>query len=151
MAYIFNLNTMHAPKAELQNHIGDEFFQSKDYSLVKGGDVDVSITINKVGNAYGVRLHLDGKVVASCDRCADDLDVEVYSDNEVSVRLGAAEQVDEDVVCVDERDGELDLEPLMYDYVILSMPARCVHGEGQCNPDMQAQLDQYLVNTDEDL
>ena len=145
-SYKFNLNTMRIPKAELQYKIEADFFEGKDYSPVHEGCVDVNVQILKKEGEFNVKIGMKGYVVTTCTRCMDDLNVDIESDDEVMVKLTKTPREDDDYVYVVDTEGELDLEPLIYDFIILAIPERHVHADGECNEEMESRLKQYLVN-----
>lgn len=146
MSYKFNLNTMRTPKAELDFEIEDGFFEKKDYSPIRKGDVRASLQIERTPESYVVSIRLEGFVVTSCMRCMGELRTPICSDNEVKVKMTDTVREDDEYVYVNRKEGILDLEPLIYDFIVLSVPERHVHEDGECDKDMEEALKQYLVN-----
>ncbi len=144
-SYKFSLNEMRDIKQELQYRITDDFFASKEYSPIKSGNIDARILITKEEGSYHVRIDLQGSVLTMCTLCLGDLNYDIKSSNEVTVKIVKSPREDDDYVYITAGE-ELDLEPLIYDFIILSIPERHVHEDGQCNEEMVGQLKQYLVN-----
>ena len=67
----------------------------------------------------------------------DPLEVVVEADRELVVKFGQEylEESDE-ILVVGEQDGVLDLEWLMYEDIVLSLPVQRLHEDGQCNDSM---------------
>ena len=61
---------------------------------------------------------------------------------------GSYEDAD-DVIYVEQGRKELDLWPFVYDFIALAIPLTHSHPEGQCNPEMESRLSQYMVQQEE--
>ena len=144
-SYKFDINALRNPEAEVHFKIGDDFFEQKPYSPVQKGQLDAYITITKKEKEFNVQVALRGSVLTTCTRCMGDLNYDIDSSNEVAVKLVESHREDDDYIYV-AKDDELDLEPLIYDVIILSIPERHVHADGECNAEMESQLKQYLIN-----
>ena len=144
-SYKFNLSTMRTPAADLHFIIEDDFFAEKTYSPIQHGSVEANVKIVKKEKAFNIQIKLQGYVSTLCTRCMGDMNLDIMSDNEVVVKVVKTPREDDDYVYVTE-DDDLDLEPLIYDFIILSIPERHVHADGECNAEMEDQLKQYLVN-----
>lgn len=144
-SYKFNLSTMREPKAELHYAIEDDFFESKDYSPVRRGSVKADVSVVKKEDAFNVQITLEGYVFTVCTRCLGDMKLGIHSDNKLVAKVVKTPSEDDDIVYTEE-NGDLDLEPLIYDFIILSIPERHVHADGECNTEMEDQLKQYLIN-----
>ena len=81
-------------------------------------------------------------------RCLDPVDIDVESERELIVKFGseALEEKDE-ILVVSEQDGVLDLEWVLYEDIILSLPLQRMHLEGECNEEMMSAY--ARVSTDE--
>lgn len=145
-SYLFNLNTMRVPKAEMQYTVDDSFFSARENSLVKKGKVVVAVVIVRKEDSFAVSIDLLGTVQMPCMRCLEDMEVEISDEKELKVKLRSEAGEDNDFLYVSSSDGLLDLEPIIYDYIVLSLPSRNVHEDGKCNPAMDAALKQFLVN-----
>lgn len=137
---------MRTPKVELNFEIGDVFFEEKDYSPVQKGNIKATLVIEKHEESFSVLIHLDGFVNTNCMRCMGEMKTAILSDNEVKVKMTDSSREDDEYVYVEREDGFLDLEPLIYDFIVLSIPERHVHADGDCDKEMEETLKQYLVN-----
>jgi uncharacterized metal-binding protein YceD (DUF177 family) len=145
-SYKLNLNTMRQSRMSASYLLDDTFFGTKDYSLVSKGKISVSATVERKEEHFHLSLQLDGYVIDHCARCLDEVEVPIHTSAELTVKYGDAVGEEDDVVYVNESTGELDLEPLLYDFAMLAIPERPVHKDGECNPEMSARLGDILVN-----
>ena len=87
-------------------------------------------------------------MIVSCDRCLDDMQISISTEKEILVKEGKGES-DDQIIFVSSSDYELDVEPLLYDLLILEVPYRKVHKEGECNEMMMAKLKELLIDESE--
>ena len=134
-----------------QFEINDDFFAGMDYSEVQQGKVSVKLDIDRQETMLTLHFDLKGSVRVPCDRCADEFDLPIESQQEFFVKLGTenAEESD-DVAVVSAETSEYDIRPLVYEYIILAIPMHRVHPDGQCNPEVIAMLNREEVEPEEE-
>ncbi|MBO4571056.1 MAG: DUF177 domain-containing protein [Bacteroidales bacterium] len=134
--------------------IGGEFFQAFGNTQIKDADCTVKANALRRGTIMSVLCRAAGFVVVECDRCLDDLALKVDMERELTVGFGSVDvdesSDEEDVVVVDENEGEIDISQFVYDYICLSLPIMKVHPEGKCNPDMISRLSTSAGNEGEE-
>ena len=121
--------------------IEDAFFADLDYSEVKQGRVAVALHVVREELMMTLTFHINGKVRVTCDRCADEFDIPIQSEQVFFIKLGSEEVEESDDVAVVPADQHAyDIRSLIYEYIILAIPIHRVHPEGQCNPEVLALL-----------
>ena len=121
--------------------INDDFFADMDYSEVKHGKVTVDLNVLREELMMTLNFHVKGHVRVPCDRCADEFDIPIQSEQVFFIKLGAEEvEESDDVVVVPAEEHAYDIRSLVYEYIILSIPIHRVHPEGECNPEVLALL-----------
>ena len=121
--------------------IKDDFFADLDYSEVKHGEVTVDLNIVREELMMTLNFLINGKVRVVCDRCADEFDIPIQSEQVFFIKLGSDEVEESDDVAVVPADQHAyDIRSLIYEYIILAIPIHRVHPEGQCNPEVLALL-----------
>ena len=135
--YKLNLRTLTAGDHEYSWLLDDRYFQSIDANGITGGRVEVHLDLRRTGDVFSLAFGYDGVVETTCDRCLDPLEIEVATDRELVVKFGQEylEESDE-ILVVAEQDGVLDLEWLMYEDIVLSLPVQRLHEDGQCDDAM---------------
>lgn len=148
MPHKINLKAIHAEKEMCRYSIDSEFFSTREHSLINAGEVDVCAEVKKNAGEDGFTMHLsmNGYVVVPCDRCLGDLKCPVAVEKDVKVTFGSCSEEQEQSIVVDEVEGQLDLDPLIYDYSVLSVPLHAAHEEGACDAGMIENLNKYLVH-----
>lgn len=91
---------------------------------------------------------MEGYVVATCDRCLGDLEVDIYSERDLVVKFGDEYREESDeILIIPEKEGVLDLHWLLYEEAVLNLPLQRIHPEGECDPEMEAIFQRLSVDT----
>jgi uncharacterized metal-binding protein YceD (DUF177 family) len=102
-----------------------------------------------------IRLDISGTLQVECDRCLEAFDMPIDASYDLVVKYGdktTPHDEADDVITIGTDDDFLDLSQHIYEYVVLSLPARRVHpdtpdGQPGCDPEM---LSHILISDDED-
>lgn len=121
--------------------IKDDFFARFEYSEVKQGEVTVNLEVEREELMMTLSFQLEGKVLVSCDRCADEFYIPIQSEQVFYIKFGADEaEESDDVAVVPAEEHAYDVSSLVYEYIILAIPMHRVHPDGECNPKVIAML-----------
>ena len=131
---------------DLDNH----FFAALDGSELRRGTLHVSVSIRKATGFFELQFHTEGTVTVTCDRCLDDMDQSISTDNRLVVKLGPAYSEEDDVITVPEDEGILDTSWLIYEFIMLAIPIKHVHAPGKCNPAMSKVLEELSTDRSSD-
>ena len=131
---------------DLDNH----FFDALDGSELRQGTLHVSVSIRKATGFFELQFHTEGTVAVTCDRCLDDMDQSISTDNRLVVKLGSAYSEEDDVITVPEDEGILDTSWLIYEFIMLAIPIKHVHAPGKCNPAMNKVLEELSTDRSSD-
>ena len=134
----------------LEWQLDDQFFSQLEGAQLQHGSVHVSGSIRKASGFYELHLYTTGTVRVPCDRCLDMMDQPIEAELMATVKLGShgtqirdnEADADDDIICVDERDGMLDLAWPIYESIALAVPIQHVHQPGDCNVLMSEKLKQ---------
>lgn len=140
-------------KSIFDYELTDSFFKliNDEESDVKRGTLDVKVVVNRLTAAFDLAFKINGKVFTPCDRCLDDVAMEVDTQQKLIVKFGKeyAEESDE-IVVVPEDEGEINISWFIYEFIILSLPAKRVHPAGECNKVTSQKLRQHKVTDPND-
>lgn len=120
------------------------FFQAMEQPDVTGAEVRVHLDVDHKNDAYYCRFKAEGKLFIPCDRCLEPMTWPVSLEEELTVKYG--EEYDDStdgVLVIPQNDTHLDLAPLLCDMMLLSIPMRHVHEEGDCDPAMRQILQDH--------
>ena len=135
--------------------IGKEFFGRIEESEVKEGDLAVIVEAEKHSSHAGLKIHISGKVMISCDRCLEYFAHPVECRNNLLIKFGKLfDDSDPDIITIPAGENELDMAQYFYEYIMLALPIQKVHpadknGKSTCNPEMIKKIKAHTVNEDE--
>lgn len=151
--YNIPLKSLSAGKHGFQFTLDNKFFELIDDGTadVKRGNVEVAVSVKKTSITFDFDFDINGKVYVPCDRCLDDIKMEVATNSRLIVKFGAeySEESDE-IVIIPEEEGEINIAWFLYEFVVLSLPAKKVHPPGSCNKAMSSKLNKHKVSSTDD-
>ena len=135
--------------------IDDLFFNDLEFSVIRKGNIELELLLEKVDNEYFMEFKLVGNVNLQCDRCSEYFNKEInnsyklifkadnrYSrgeydnlegkDNEENIEL--PEQ--DDVRFITDSHARINIGQDIYDFINLSVPMNIVHEEDKCSGEM---------------
>lgn len=130
--------------------IEDSFFEELEYSEIKRGSITTKVVVDKQQTMLVVTLAIKGFVNTECDRCGEAFDMPVEGTQQLIYKLHNADFVDEDeLIYLTNSDSEIKLKHKIYEFIMLSLPAKRVHpdnakGESTCNKEALALLNKYV-------
>lgn len=122
-----------------------------DGTEVQKGKVKVDLTIKRTSVAFEMNFQIDGVAMVPCDRCLDDVEVPVSTQNKLVVKFGKeyAEE-SEEIVVIPEEEGEINLAWFIYEFIALAVPMKHVHMPGKCNKAMSSKLKKHSARSADD-
>ena len=137
--------------AEYQYQLDNDFFLDLDAPEVQKGQVNVTLKVRKTSGIYQLDFHTEGKVIVICDRCLDEMEQPIETEDRLKVKLGSEYSEVDDMVVVPEEEGYINVAWFIYEFIALSIPMKHVHAPGKCNKDMESKLSKHLrVSADEE-
>jgi uncharacterized metal-binding protein YceD (DUF177 family) len=126
-------------------NITDTFFDNYDYSIVRKGNVKVELVLDKketmlIGN-YTIR----GVVQSECHRCNDPIDINLAEGYQLIYKFDNEPCDDESLIIIYPEEFELDISLNILELIMVSLPLRSIHNEGDCNEEMIEQLKEYVL------
>lgn len=152
--YIINFANIGGEEEEFEFQITDAFFKNFDESPIQHGDIDVLVVVEKKENMLLLDFTTQGKVTVPCDRCLQDLELEIEGYNELILKIGDHnEELSENVIMISSKEHELDVSQYIYEFISLSIPMRNVHDEkenGQsCDPEALKEIEKHISHDNE--
>ncbi|MBL4861738.1 MAG: DUF177 domain-containing protein [Crocinitomicaceae bacterium] len=135
---------------EFEFVITDAFFEGIEYSIVHKGNVKVRLALDKKETMLVGNYSLEGTVSTSCDRCNEPVDIEIEGSYQLVYKFDDEPTDDESLIIVYPEEFELDIKENILELITVSLPARAIHEEGECDEEMMKVLDEYTVNSEND-
>lgn len=143
--YKINLRSLSDGEHVFTYDLDDDYFAEIDAEIT-AGDVSAEVTCIKRAEVFKFHIALEGYVVVACDRCLDDVEIDIETERNLVVKYGAEYCDDDDeILIIPERDGVLDLRWMLYEEIALSLPLQRSHEEGQCNDSMMQIYDSLVT------
>ncbi len=149
--YKIDLKRMQADSVKYDFLLDNLFFTHIDAPEVQKGKVNVALNVKKTSRAYEFTFVTEGTVLVPCDRCLDEMEMIISSNDKLMVKFGPeyAEEGD-NLIVIPEEEGEINVAWFMYEFIALSIPMKHVHGPGKCNKSVTTKLNKHLRTTAED-
>lgn len=152
--YKLILKDLPAGKTVYEYDLDDSFFKliNDDESEVKKGKLKVAVSVTRTVAAFDVLFDINGVIHTPCDRCLDNVSLDVDTKQKLVVKFGAeySEESDE-IIIVPENEGEINVAWFIYEFIILCLPLKKVHAPGECNKVVSKKLKQHRsVSPDDD-
>jgi uncharacterized metal-binding protein YceD (DUF177 family) len=149
--YKVDLKRMKEDVLEYDYLLDNKFFIDIDGNELQKGRVKTHLTVKKMSMMYELNFKMEGIAVVPCDRCLDDMDLTIATQNRLIVKLGKdySEESDE-VVIIPEDEGIINLAWFMYEFVALAIPLKHVHAPGKCNKAVSSKLKKHSVRSETD-
>ena len=142
-SFTLTLNDIPADGLVRQWHVDDAFFQSLEDAQYQHGCLDAAMQAKRTSEGCEIELKVAGWLTVKCDRCNDDMQVELAGADVLKVRIGDVAGDDGDIITVSDADAEINLRWNIYEMIALAVPLHPVHDEGQCNAEMEELLRQH--------
>lgn len=149
-AYKIQLKNLAEGVCEYRFHIDDKFFGEIDGPEVHKGKVDILLKVNRKRDTFELKFKLTGVAVVPCDRCLEDMETPIDTENTLSVKFGSGYSEEGDVLIIPESEGELNIAWFLYEFVALEIPMKHVHPAGKCNKKMSSVLRKHSSRVADD-
>ena len=138
--FVIALSDLRSGVTEFEWNVGKEFFEEFENEQIRSAGLQARARVQKNASSVLVDLELGGSLTVPCDRCLEDVSLDVDASAALKIRIGVdpdPENDEEDgreLVCMPAGEDDFDFAQLIYDYACLSLPLQCCHPEGMCNP-----------------
>ena len=135
--------------------IEKEFFDLFEESEVKNGSLTISVEVDKMTTHIDMTIIIEGHVEVQCDRCLENFNYPLFSENRLIAEFGGEETDDPDILVISRDEPDLDLGHYFYEFIILAMPIQRIHPDDEegnitCDPEMIKKLYEHKIIEEED-
>jgi uncharacterized protein len=96
--------------------------------LVSRGNLEALIVFDKQQeNIFHLDIKVEGNLVLNCERCLDDFEYELKFTERQWVKIGDADFDDPDILTLPKNEFQLDVGPLLYEFISLAVPLIRMH------------------------
>ncbi len=120
-----------------------EHFEETGFDIEQ---VEVRVELIKNNKTVEFSFQVKGKVNVPCNRCLEKMVQKVKHRAKLIVKLGEQNaELSEEILEIPELE-DFDMAPLVFEYLMLSLPIRSVHKKGECDPKMIEILNKYSAS-----
>ena len=149
--YNINLKALETDSTEFKFQLGNLFFANIDAPEVQKGNLNVTVQVKRIAQTFELKFHCEGNVIVICDRCLDEMEQPIMTDDKLKVKFGEKyADGGDDIVIVPEEEGAINVAWFIYEFIALSIPMRHVHPAGKCNKSMTEHLKKHMVDSADD-
>ena len=143
--YKIDLKGMRDDLAEYEYVLDSDYFTYIGEQELQEGKVVVELTVKRGLDVFELDFQISGVVSVPCDRCLENMDLPISSNERLIVKFGRTYSEEADnLIVIPEEEGVINVAWLMYEFIVLAVPMRHVHAPGECNKDMAAKLSRHL-------
>ena len=124
--------------------VRDSFFESFEYSEIKRGKVNVKVSLERQERMLIFEFEIKGYVNIDCDRCLNEMEYPVEGNERLIVKFGQElREESEEIMVIPETDSHIDISTFIYEYIVLMLPYKRVHPEGDeaCSNEVVDMID----------
>ena len=113
---------------EFQYEVSDKFFEEYGQQDFRKASAGVKLTLEKNNSFMLLRFQVGGKAEVTCDRCSNELPIQLFDDFTITVKMVEepevmnAQEEDPDVYYISRGESHLDVKDWIYEFVNLSIP-----------------------------
>jgi uncharacterized metal-binding protein YceD (DUF177 family) len=123
--------------------VRDEFFACFEASEISNGELSVKVVLDKSSTMLDFHIAFSGTVRVPCDLCTEDFDMVLEGEEQLIAKFGDEEFTNtDDIVVLPHGEYQIQLAQYIYEFIHLALPARRVHPEGECDPEMLSKLNE---------
>ncbi len=123
-------------------NVGNKFFEEFDCFEFEKSAVKVDLEFKKQSTMMVLTFNFGGTITVPCDRCLDEVDVDVEGEEKLIVKFGneAYDETDE-ILVLPQHEHEINVAKYIYEFININLPQKRIHFEGLCNQDVIDELE----------
>ena len=133
-------------KHHFDYQIDKAFFELFEYDDFNDANVQIDLVLEKKTTLLELHFEVSGTVNVNCDLTNEPYDQELESDYKLVVKFGEEYNDEfEDIVILPHGEFEINVAHYIYEQIILSLPAKCVHPgveDGTLDSDILKKLEE---------
>ncbi len=115
---------------EFDFEVDKRFFDEFEYSIVKDGKLKVLVELEKQETMMVLNFKIEGYISLNCDLCLNNYPGKTSINERLIIKFQEEDdlnQLTEEILVLSKQDYELDIAPLLYEYINLAVPinSRC--------------------------
>jgi len=143
-------------KYDYEFEAGNKFFEFFENPDIHGGYVKINLQLYRKTSFLELKFKIMGTLKVTCDRCLEDFDHEIDSENELYIRFGNDyEEISDCIIVIPHEETRINVSQYIYEFSVLALPMRKIHpdddeGNAGCNQEMIEKLNKMTPSEAED-
>ena len=122
--------------------VDNTFFEEFDCFEFNKSSFKVDLELKKQSIMLILTFNFTGVITIPCDRCLDEVDVDVDGEEKLIVKFGNEDYDETDeILILPQHEYELNVAKYIYEFISVNLPQKRVHFDGLCNPKVIDELD----------
>lgn len=132
--------------------VDNAFFEEFDcFDYIKS-NFNIELEFVKQSTIMLLNFNTKGRITVPCDRCLDDVDIDVEGESKLIVKFGHdLYEETEEILVIPESENEINVAKYIYEFIEISIPQKRVHQEGLCNPEVIKELEKVESKKEKDI
>lgn len=139
-SFLLQFSGLKLGKHVFECELDPSFFESCDQFGILTGKGMVDVCLEKKETMMLLSLNLKSSIQTLCDRCNENMALEVKGDMNLIYKFGSEESLDESLVILPHDSYQMDLYQPIYELFIVSLPTRLLHDEKNCDQEIIQRL-----------
>lgn len=121
--------------------VDNQFFEEFECFDFEQASFKVEVQLEKRSTMMLLNFKFNGGFKVPCDRCLDEVEIEVSGDENLIVKFGedSYEQTDE-IIIIQPHEHEINVAASIYEFILVNAPQKRVHQAGECNAEVLKKL-----------
>ena len=140
--YIIPFSNLKEGLHEFVFEADDQFFELFENPDIPGGKIQSLVKLQKYVTFMELDFFITGTVRTICDRCLDELNLEICTEEKLFIRFGEDfREIDNNIIVIPKEENRIDISQFIYEFTVLNFPVKRVHSvdeneKSACNPEM---------------
>lgn len=143
-------------KHQFDFEVDNSFFDAFEYSLVKKGNLNAEVELDKQETMLILQFRINGTIVLDCDKCLAEFEAPLSIQERQIVKFAEDELESDDleIIVLSKKESEINVAELIYEFITVSVPYIKVceeNGTGvKCDQEMIARLQSLAVGSQQE-
>jgi len=123
--------------------LNEKFFEDLPHLSLGKGELNVQLSLDKKETMLVASFSLEGEVNMLCSRCNEEVVTEIYDELDLIYKFGLEQEDNEALIVLHPDTYELDAFQPIYEMIVMALPTRPLHEEGECDEEMVKLIQKY--------
>ena len=123
-------------------NVDNSFFEEFDCLDFINATFKVNLEFIKQSTMLRFNFTFSGTITVPCDRCLDEVDIDVKGEDALIIKFGNEEfEETDEILVIPFNQYQINVAKYIYEFIEVSIPQRKVHKDGLCNPEIIKELE----------